>query len=233
VLSAKRLVADLEEQKRKEVAALRKAALSSPSGGGNSASSLASQELGRMVAMAEVQVAGLRARVNEYGVRYNNARASMKTSPQLEAEAARLNRDYAIHKRNYEDLVGRRESATMSGDLDVASGMADFRLIDPPRVSSKPVSPNRFMLLPLALLAGVLAGLLTAFAASQLRPVFHQPGELRAKFDLPVLGVVSAVLSDVDLRRKRVDLLRFSAASGSLVLLFVAGLTAMSLIAGR
>ena len=39
--------------------------------------------------------------------------------------------------------------------------------------------------------------------------------------------------SDVDVRRRRADLLRFFAASGSLVLLFVAGLTAMSLIASR
>ena len=29
----------------------------------------------------------------------------MKTAPQIEAEAAQLNRDYAIHKKNYEDLV--------------------------------------------------------------------------------------------------------------------------------
>ena len=186
-----------------------------------------------MVAMAEVQVAGLRARVSEYGSRYNQARQSIKTTPALEAEAARLNRDYGIHKRNYEDLVGRRESATMSGDLDVASGMADFRLIDPPRVSSKPVSPDRLILLPLALVAALLAGLFTSFVASQLRPVFHHAADLRSKIDLPVLGIVSAVMSEGDMRRRRSDLLRFGAASGSLVLLFVAGLTAMSLIASR
>ena len=39
----------------------------------------------------------------------------------------------------------------MSGDLDMASGVVDFRLIDPPRVTPKPVSPNRMALLPLAL----------------------------------------------------------------------------------
>ena len=239
VLSTKRIMKDLEEQKRKEVAELRKAAQAqaqaqSASGGtSNAQNSLAYQELNRMVAMAEVQVAGLRARVAEYGSRYNQARQALKTAPQLEAEAARLNRDYAIHKRNYEDLVGRRESASMSGDLDVASGMADFRLIDPPRVSSKPVSPDRVLLLPLALLAALGAGLFTAFAASQLRPVFHLAAELRSKIDLPLLGVVSAVMSDADVRRQKVDVLRFWAASGSLVLLFVAGLTAMSLIASR
>jgi polysaccharide chain length determinant protein (PEP-CTERM system associated) len=236
VLSARRLVADLEEQRRKEVQALRKAAMAVPpsmivnAGGG---SSLAAQELNRMLAISEVQVAALGARVAEYAARYNQARASLRTAPQLEAEAAQLNRDYAIHKKNYEDLVARRESAAMSGDLDVASGMADFRLIDPPRVSPKPVSPNRLLLLPLVLLIALAAGLFAAFAGSQMRPVFFHPGELRGKFELPILGMVSAVVSDADVRRRRVDRLRFGAASGGLVLLLLAGLTAMSLLASR
>ncbi len=234
VLSARRLVQDLEEQKRKEVQALRKAAMAAPpsvSVGGNS--SLAAQELNRMLAMSEVQVAALRARVGEYTARYSQAKASLKTAPQLEAEAAQLNRDYAIHKKNYEDLVTRRESAAMSGDLDVASGMADFRLIDPPRVSPQPVFPNRTLLLPLALLAALAMGLFAAFAASQVRPVFFHPGELRGKFDLPILGMVSAVMGDADARQRRADGLRFIASAGGLVLLFAAGMAAMSLLASR
>ena len=235
VLSARRLVNDLEEQKRKEVQTLRKAAMAAPPGVavGAGGGSLAAQELNRMLARSEVQVASLRARVGEYTLRYNQVRASLKTAPQLEAEASQLNRDYAINKKNYEDLVARRESAAMSGDLDVASGMADFRLIDPPRVSPQPVSPNRVLLLPLALLAAIAAGLFVAFAGSQLRPVFFHPGELRAKLDLPILGMVSAVMGDADTRRRRIDRLRFFAASGSLVLLFAAGLTTMSILASR
>ena len=186
-----------------------------------------------MLAMSEVQVAALRALVGEYTTRYNLARASLKTAPALEAEAAQLNRDYAIHKKNYEDLVARRESAAMSGDLDVASGMADFRLIDPPRVSPQPVFPNRPLLLPLALLAALAAGLFASFAASQMRPVFFHPGELRSKFELPILGMVSAVMGDAETRVRRKDRLRFIAASGSLVLLFAAGLTTMSILASR
>jgi protein tyrosine kinase modulator len=231
VLSARRLVQDLEEQKRKEVQALRKSAMAAPPGVVGGGGSLAAQELNRMLAMSEVQVAALRARVGEYTARYNHARASLKTAPQLEAEAAQLNRDYAIHKKNYEDLVARRESAAMSGDLDVVSGMADFRLIDPPRVSPRPVSPNRVLLLPLVLLAALAAGIFAAFAASQVRPVFFHPSELSAKFDLPILGMVSAVMGDVDTKRRRSDRLRFVAASGSLVLLFAVGLTVMSLVA--
>ena len=234
VLSARRLVSDLEEQKRKDVLDLRKASLAAPTSAAvGSGNSMAAQELNRMMAISEVQVAALKARVSEYAGRYNQVRASLKTAPQLEAEATQLNRDYAIHKKNYEDLVSRRESAAMSGDLDVASGMADFRLIDPPRVSPQPVWPNRLLLLPLVLLAAVAGGLFAAFAGSQVRPVFFHPGELRAKLDLPILGMVSAVMGDADTRRLRVDRLRFVAGSGSLVLVFAAGLTVMSILASR
>lgn len=233
VANARRLIKELEDQKKKEVIELRKAAMAAPSMASNTNASLAYQELNRMLATSEVQVAALRARVAEYGARYEQARTSMKTAPQLEAEAAQLNRDYEINKKNYESLVARRESAEMTGDLDVASGVADFRLIDPPRTSPKPVSPNRLVLVPLALIAGLAAGLFLAFAFSQLRPAFYQASELRDKIDLPLLGVVSRVLSDAERRRERVDLLRFSIASGSLVALFAAGLIAMSVIAAR
>jgi len=234
VLSAQRMIRDLEEQKKKQVQDLKRAAAANPApaaGGGNA--SLAAQELSRMVAISEVQVASLRARVAEYTNRYNAARASLKTAPQIEAEAAQLNRDYAVHKKNYDDLVARRESAAMSGDLDVASGIADFRLIDPPRVAPQPVWPNRPLLLPLALLAAIAAGLAAAFGMSQLRPVFFSAAELRAKLDLPILGVVSAVVNDADVRRSRMDKLRFFGASGSLVVSFAAGLAAMTLLANR
>ena len=233
VASARRVIKDLEEQKKKEVAELRKAAMSTSGSVPGVTASLAAQELNRVLATSEVQVASLRARVSEFGARYNQAKAMLERAPQLEAEAAQLNRDYAIHKKNYEDLVGRREAASMSGDLEVAAGLADFRLIDPPRVSPKPVSPNRLLLLPLALVAALAAGLFIAFAMSQLRPVFHRAADLREKFELPLLGVVSRVLTDADRRRHRTDALRFSAATGGLIGIFVLGIAALLLTAGR
>ena len=234
IISVRKLIKDLEEQKRKEVIELRKAALSAPMmSGGNANSNLAYQELTRLQATSEVQVASLRARVDEYSARYAQALAAVKTAPQMEAEAAQLNRDYAIHKKNYEDLVTRRESASMSGELDTASGVADFRLIDPPRVSPRPVAPNRLLLLSAALAASLIAGVFAAFAASHLRPVFHDALELRSRVELPILGVVTRLVTDSDRRHRRTDLLRFGAASGGLVGAFVVGLTVMAVLLSR
>ena len=233
VVTTRKLIKDLEEQKRKEVQELRKAAMAAPGGAPGGAGNLAYQEMSRLLATSEVQVAALRARVAEYTERYNSARELLKTAPQLETEAAQLNRDYAIHKKNYEDLVARRESASMSGELEVASGVADFRLIDPPRVSPKPVSPNRLLLLPMAFAVALGAGLFVAFAGSQLRPVFHSASELREKVAIPLLGMVSKVSSAADLRHERTNLVRFMVGSGGLVGTFVVIFVAMSIMAAR
>ena len=234
VISTRRLIKDLEEQKRKEMLELRKAAMATAAANGPAGnagnSSLAAQELSRAAAAAEVQVAALKARVAEYSSRLAQARDSLKSAPQVEAEAAQLNRDYAITKKGYEDLVARRQSAVMSGDLDVASGVAEFRLIDPPRVNPKAVSPNRLLLLPLVLLAALGLGLFFSFAASQMRPTFSGAEDLRLQTGLPILGVVTMLTTDDDRRRDRMSLFRFVAASGGLVGLFAAGLITMSLM---
>jgi hypothetical protein len=45
----------------------------------------------------------------------------------------------------------------MGSAMEDAAGV-DFRLIDPPRVSPKPVAPNRALFLPLTLLLALAAG---------------------------------------------------------------------------
>jgi polysaccharide chain length determinant protein (PEP-CTERM system associated) len=231
VAGARRLIKELEDTKRKEVQELRKTAMANPAA--SSTNSLAYQELNRMLATSEVQVAALRARVGEYEARFNRARELMKTAPQIEAEFAQLNRDYDINKKNYNDLVARRESAAITGDLDSATGVADFRLIDPARASPTPVAPNRLLLLPLALLAALGAGLGVAFIASQLRAVFYDARSLHAAVGLPLLGVVTLVMDDATVRQEKSDLKKFMGASGGLVAIFIAGMIVFSMMSGR
>ena len=231
VVNTRRLIQELETAKRKELQELRKTALANPASA--SANSLVYQELNRLLATSEVQVAALRARVGEYEVRFARARELMKTAPQIEAELAQLNRDYDINKKNYNDLVTRRESAAMSGDLDNATGMADFRLIDPPRASPQPVAPNRLLLMPLALLAALGAGLVVAFAASQLRAVFYDARSLKQTLGLPLLGVVTLVMDEASVLKQKLELKKFWAASGGLVGVSITGMVMFSMMSGR
>ena len=189
-------------------------------------------ELSRIYSSAEVQVASLRARVAEYESRANRAHEQLKVAPQLEAELAQLNRDYQIHQKNYADLVSRRESALMSGELESTSNVADFRVIDPPRVSPKPVAPNRVLLLPLSLLAALAAGLGLAFLMSQIRPVFFDGAALRQLTQLPLLGVVELISTEELRQRESRSFKRFIGALLALVFLYTGGMLVLSYQSG-
>lgn len=193
-------------------------------------SSLMQQELNRIVATTEVQVATLRTRVAEYASRMNRARELMKTAPQIEAEQAQLNRDYDINKKNYTDLVTRRESAALTGDLESVAGLADFRLIDPPRASQKPVAPNRLLLLPVALLIALGLGALTTFLASQSRAVFFDSRSLNQALGLPLLGMVNRVMSDQEIVSEKRELRNFAFATTALFVVFFTGMLVLSFV---
>lgn len=228
VANTRRMIKDLEAQKAKEVADLRKAAENAPASAPTQDANPAVLELSRLLSSSEVQVASLRARVGEYEGRLAKAREQVKLAPQIEAELAQLNRDYGIHKKNYDDLVARRESAQLSGELENASGVADFRVLDPPRVGNTPVAPHRVMLLPLALLLAIAAGLGVTFLVSQVRPVFFDAPTLRDVSELPLLGVVSLIRSDEVKAKERRSLLRFAASLGALAGLFAVGMAILA-----
>lgn len=231
VLNTRRVIKELEDQKRKEVAELRKAAATNP--GLMMGSGSASMELKRSLAAADAAVATYRTRVTEYELRQGRQKELMKTMPEIEAEFTQLNRDYEIHKKNYEQLVTRRESAELSGDLDAAGSVADFRLIDPPRASSTPVAPNRLLLLPGGLLLALAAGLFAAFATSQIRPVFFDGKALRDETGLPLLGTVSLIPNEARRLKERASLRRFLLATAGLIVVYGVGIAALTFLSQR
>jgi polysaccharide chain length determinant protein (PEP-CTERM system associated) len=223
VAAARRVIGDLEQQKNREVAALRAKAAAAPIAPQAQQSSLAYQELTRMAAAADVQLAAARARAGEYQSRMELVRGRLKDAPRVEAELTQLNRDYGIQKRAYEELVARRESASMYGKLDDAAGLADFRVVDAAQVPQKPAFPNRSLMLLGALVFAVAAGLGAAVVMAQAKPVFHRASDLHARLSLPLLGAVAAVRSEVESRRERWEIAKLSVASASLVVLFIVG----------
>ncbi|MCF6324185.1 MAG: chain-length determining protein [Gammaproteobacteria bacterium] len=137
---------------------------------------------------------------------------------EVEAELARLNRDYEINKKNYGIFVSRRESAKITRDADQSVDNIQFKIIDHPTVALFPVSPNRPMLVTLVLLLGLGAGTGLAWLVSMARPTFDEPNEIRKALGLPVLGGVSRLFTDKAKKRKRMELTCFIAM---VLLLFV------------
>lgn len=207
VIGARRVIQDLEKQKQEQLAQMMANPDSGQFGGFGMNSGIEQTKLA--VAQAEARVASLRARVAEFEKRVQLLSEDVKRIPELETEMAQLNRDYSVHKSNYDALVGRRESANIGAEMSTQSGIADFRVIDPPTLPNKPSAPDRILLVPLAALAGLVAGFALTFLISQLRPAFSDPRQLREVSGLPVLGMVSMLPTPERRRRRRNGLLAF------------------------
>lgn len=211
VQSTKRLIEKLQAEKKADLAKIK----ADPSGA--KIQNPVYQQLTLSIAEADATVSSLAARVAEYQRRYADLRSASNMIPQVEQEFTQLTRDYDVYRQNYDALLKRRESVTMSGEVESKTDTVDFRVIDPPFVPSQPAWPNRPLLISLVTLGGLAAGVAVAFLLSQLRRTVTDRRVLRELTGLPLLGAVSRVETDESRRRKRKGLLTYLAAVGSLI----------------
>jgi polysaccharide chain length determinant protein (PEP-CTERM system associated) len=178
------------------------------------------QDIKVQLAEVESKTAALRARVADAEQRLREARAAAQTVPKIEAEFTQLTRDYDVTKKNYEQLIARRESAALSVDMESKSGIGEFRVVDPPRVGAQPVSPQRPLLLGVVLAASVAAGVALTFVLSRIKPTFFDGRSLREFAGAPLLGTVSLVLDPAARTRSRWALAAFSTTGVTYLLAF-------------
>jgi polysaccharide chain length determinant protein (PEP-CTERM system associated) len=231
VVGTRRIIEELEAQRRQELQAREKAASGRSSPGSSVDRNPVFQQLRISLAEAEANVASLRAKLNSYQGQYAQLKAEAQLVPEVEAEYAQINRDYEIQRKTYETLLQRRQSAAIGEGVQDA-GPTQFRVVDPPRVAPQPVAPTRLSLLGIAIAAALAAGLIVSFAASEIMPTFHDARSLRDVTQRPILGMVTMLPSESMSRLRRRSALYFAGGTGALVAAFAA-VFAIALLFGR
>ncbi len=132
-------------------------------------------------------------------------------APGLMAEYTDMNRDYEVLRRNYEELIGRREAMRLSAAADTNAEKIKLQVVDPPQVPQIPVAPNRVALITGVLPLGIAAGIAIGVLLQQFDTSFHTIEELRG-LGLPVVGSVSLVAARVPLHRRLMPAAGFAAA---------------------
>lgn len=216
VLTTRRIISQLEDQRRRELDALK--STNSAVRRAAAATNPVFQRLRLNLADAEANVASLRSQLGTQQARLEEIRAQSNKVPQAEAELVQLNRDYEIMRRNYDQLVQRREAASLGVKIDQTSSMADFRLIEPPRVLPTPVFPSRIQLALGVMLLAVASGIAVAYAQTLLNPVFSSERELREFTKRPVLGSLLKVEDPRDRDLERQDRFKLAGVMGLFVL---------------
>jgi polysaccharide chain length determinant protein (PEP-CTERM system associated) len=228
IIATTRMIEQLREQKKKETKLKKPAATVR-----TQVQNPIVQQLSIALAEAEANVASRKARVAEYEKRYETLKAAAHSIPQMDAEFTQLTRDYEVTKKNYGNLLARRESAQISGDMEATTKVMDFRVIDPPQVPSLPYAPNRPLLMSVVLLAALAGGVGIAFLMSQLRPRLRSERRLREVSGLPVFGTVIMAWTEAQIARRKRAFIAFLLSILSLLSAYAAIMATLLLTAAR
>ena len=219
VIAARETLKQLRVRQEEELAALKRGDAGTAAVTGASSNPVY-QNIQLQLNQVDVQIAELRVELADHKRNEAELRKLVDTAPEVEAEYARLTRDYDVTKTQYNALLERLERARVSGDAE-QTGVVRFNVVDPPTASFKPAFPNRPLLLAAVLFVGLAIGGGVAYLMHMLKPVFSSEHALAERTGLPVIGTVTRTWVDKYRRQVRAGLLRYSMAAGLLFVLFI------------
>lgn len=170
---------------------------------------------------ADLQITRLQAESRQIDDQIAQLQKTVTIGPEIEAELARLTRDYGVNKAEYDALLQRLESARISNEADRSEELR-FKILEPPRVPLRPYKPNKRLLLVAVLLAGLMVGAGVAVLRAQTHPVFYTKSALGAALKLPVIGRVSQAYSTAQVVARTRESLAYGSAAALLFAIVVA-----------
>lgn len=163
--------------------------------------------------------AGLADRQKRLRTDLDNLAVTIGQAPRVVADLQRIERDYEQTRKNYEELIERRDRLSITANLGAGREGVKYKVFERPEASLIPATQN----LRIAMVGGVVlgalgAGVAAAFLLTWMQKSFTQTSELQTAFGLPVLGALSEVRSQEVMAMRRRDLTRLALAGAALVM---------------
>lgn len=199
------------EEKRAELAAA--AGEASPREGSESLEqNPVHQEIRAALARTRAEVATAESKVARYRRQVQELRSKVNTLPEVEARYNELQRQHQQVKQTYDELQQRLRTAEISEAADSAENQVDFRVVEPARVPSEPVAPDRPLLVTASLGAAAVGYGAFAVFLALLWPTFHTRAAVHSALQMPVLGAIAWVPTHSGVRRRRLGLAAYGLA---------------------
>jgi polysaccharide chain length determinant protein (PEP-CTERM system associated) len=208
VIALRQTIAQLEEQKKHEKSAGETTPvgvpLDSSAGSGTAAQKAAMRTLdinpvyqSTKVALGQVDldIVELKTQIVSAEARERDLRSKVGTIPEVEAQLARLNRDYEVNRAQRTQLLQRLESARLSDEAQQTSGDSKFKIVEKPLVPTRAAAPNRPLLVSAVLVLALGAGIALAVGLNIAFPVVATRESLKRLTGVETLGSISLVQS--------------------------------------
>jgi polysaccharide chain length determinant protein (PEP-CTERM system associated) len=215
VISTRKMVEELEKQ----VAELKASAAGSSSEGMSQINNPTYDQIRLRLVDAETAVPAARQRLSQAEAEFERMKRLSADMPDIDAKAKDLDRDYDVVKKNHDELVARRESATLSQAADDQADRTQFRIVDPPQLPIMPSSPNLPVMFSLVLLLGLGAGFALPVGIELWTGTFSSAERLRT-LSLPVIGSVTLVRRPGFQRKTMMDIAAVAGCAAALLIAY-------------
>ena len=127
----------------------------------------------------------------------------VESQPERESEMIALTRDYDTLKATYQNLLAKKEEASISANLERQQGSQQFKTLDPAKLPEKPYGPNRTLIIGVGAGAGFIFGLGLTVLLEVRDQTFRNALEVLPTLSLPVLASVPAIITSAERRRAK------------------------------
>jgi polysaccharide chain length determinant protein (PEP-CTERM system associated) len=218
VISLRQQIADLEARAAKEAAGSHQGAAS----GGDRKADIANpvyEQIKIRLVEAESALASTERALKQAEDAQAALEQKAQNTPGVEAQAQDLDRDYAVKKKSYDELLQRREQTLIAEAADTTADKIQFRIIDAPQIPVVPAAPNQPMLLFGVFAVAIVTAIAVPLALLQFDKSFASVTALRA-LGLPVLGSVTRFAFPDARRRTRLQIATVCASTSALIVVF-------------
>ncbi|HUI83749.1 MAG TPA: hypothetical protein VL240_05970 [Candidatus Binatia bacterium] len=129
--------------------------------------------------------------------------ARLNATPAVEAEMGDMVRDFGNMKKEYQELLAKKQQSALATSLEKQQQGAQFRIIDPPSLPDKPYFPDRFKFSLGAIGAGFALAILFGFGSEFMDDRIRGEQALTEATDLPILAEIPALATEKEIRRAR------------------------------
>jgi polysaccharide chain length determinant protein (PEP-CTERM system associated) len=172
---------------------------------------------------AELQAVSAQGEIDRLQARAESFRTLLAETPRVAEQLDGLGRQYQSQLDSYQLYIRRQQEASVQADMERRQLGEQFRVLEAAFIAPQPSSPNRPLILVLALFfaAAVAAG--TAVMLEVTDASVHDARQIQGLMNLPVLASIPQIWLESDRMLRRRKLLRQALASVALVMFVLVG----------
>jgi len=110
-------------------------------------------------------------------------------------EFSKISRGYEITLRKYQDLLGKTLESELSENMEKNQKGERFQLLDAANFPTKPLRPNRPIIVLIGFLIGLGGGLGLAILSDNWDTSFRKSDDINAYVNVPVLATIPALMT--------------------------------------